>query len=161
MAYQGDSEDFEEEEEDEEEEGVKVHPESTEERDVTAGDENAQGRSGGEESESRGSKHSFEAIDDGQLSDSDHEDDGTGKNNDGDQGTPNCSSNNSDEVRAGGLDRLSPPRMVSSGEFDSDLDYNEEEDDQRKSRPAERGERKVCGCVCVCARSCVWPTQWV
>lgn len=155
MAYRADSEEFEEEEEDEEEEegGVKVQTESAEEGEVTSliadGDENARGQNRSEDSESRGSRHSSESFNDGQLSDSVHEDEGAVKNKSGDRDTPVCHSSNSDEVGAGGQDHLSPPRMVSSGEFESDLDYNEEEDDQRKSRLAERRGRKVCGCVCV------------
>ena len=153
MSYRGDSEDIEEEEEEEEEDDDKGNAKSL----IKLGEKgNRHGQIGsGEDRMSRGSRHSGGSFDDGQLSNNVKEDDSTGRNNDGDQDAPVRRSSNSDEAGAGGKDRLSPPRQVSSGEFESDLDYNEEEDDQRKSRTVERRGKQVCDCMSsyVCAAS--------
>lgn len=147
MSYRADSEEFEEEEEEEEEENAKGLIVSREEG------YKRQGRMGSsEDCVSRGSRRSSGSLDDGELSNSVQEDNGREKNNDGDQNTPVRRSSNSDDV--GVKDCLSPPRQVSSGEFESDLDYNEEEEDQRRDRTIEKRGKQVC--VCTYVRICVW-----
>ena len=149
MSYRADSEEFEEEEEEEEEETTKTL--------VVVREEGykRQGRMGSsEDCLSRESRRSSGSLDDERLSTSIREDNGRGKSKDGDQGAPVRRSSNSDEVGVKGC--LSPPRQVSSGEFESDLDYNEEEEDQRRVRTVEKRGKQVCvrACVRVRARMC-------
>ena len=157
MSYRADSEEFEEEEEEEEEEekGEEGNTRSL----VIAGEDGSKRQGGIGTGDmtgvSHGSRHSSGSCDDGELSTSDQDGNSRGRRAGVDQEAPVHRSSNSDEVGGDGKGCLSPPRHVSSGEFESDLDYIEEEDDQKKEKTVERRGNQVCVCICVCAALCV------
>ena len=154
MSYRAGSEEFEEEEEEEEEE----EKEEGSARSLAVAGEDGSKRQGGlgtgEGGVNHESRRSSGSCDDGELSTSDQDGNSRGRSAGVDQESPvHHRSSNSDEVGGGGKACLSPPRHVSSGEFESDLDYNEEEDDQKKEKTVERRGKQVC--VCVCVRMCM------